>query len=108
VLAPRGAARRELSFGGMVMTKTELVDFVCKNHSGLTKKAGAEIIDTIFDAMQHSIKANEKFSYPGFGTFVVRSRKARTGRDPRSGATIKIKASRTVGFRPARAFKEQL
>jgi DNA-binding protein HU-beta len=92
----------------MVMTKTELVDFVCKNHSGLTKKAGAEIIDTIFDAMQHSIKANEKFSYPGFGTFVVRSRKARTGRDPRSGATIKIKASRTVGFRPARAFKEQL
>ncbi len=90
------------------MTKTELVDFVCKNQDGLTKKAGADIVDTVFQAMQSSIKADEKFSYPGFGTFVVRSRKARTGRNPRTGEEIKIKASRTVGFRPARAFKDQL
>ena len=90
------------------MTKTELVDFVCKNQDGLTKKAGADIIDAVFDAVQKSIKADEKFSYPGFGTFVVRSRKARTGRNPRTGEEIKIKASRTVGFRPARAFKDQL
>lgn len=90
------------------MTKTELVDYVCKNQNGLTKKAGAEIIDAVFDAMQHSIKKDEKFAYPGFGTFVVRSRKARTGRDPRTGNEIKIKASRTVGFKPARAFKDQL
>jgi len=74
----------------------------------LTKKNGAQIIDCVFDAMQQSIKASERFSYPGFGTFVVRSRKARKGRDPRTGAEIKIKASRTVGFRPAKAFKEQL
>ncbi len=90
------------------MTKTELVDHVCKSHSGLTKKSGAEIVDAIFEAVQASIKSKEKFSYPGFGTFVVRSRKARTGRDPRTGAEIKIKASRTVGFRPARAFKDML
>ena len=90
------------------MTKTELVDFICKNNKALTKKNGAEIVDALFTAMRQSIKAQQKFSYPGFGTFVVRSRKARTGRDPRTGAEIKIKASRTVGFRPARAFKEQL
>ncbi len=90
------------------MTKTELVDFVCKQNENLTKKSGAEIVDSVFDAVQASIKAQEKFSYPGFGTFVVRTRKARTGRDPRTGAEIKIKASRTVGFRPAKAFKEQL
>lgn len=90
------------------MTKTELVDFVCNKQTSLTKKASADIIDTVFDAVQESIKASEKFSYPGFGTFVVRSRKARTGRDPRTGAEIQIKASRTVGFRPARAFKDQL
>lgn len=90
------------------MTKTELVDFVCKKNSALTKKAGAELVDCVFEAMQSSIKSNEKFSYPGFGTFVIRSRKARTGRDPRTGAEIKIKASRTVGFRPAKAFKEVL
>jgi DNA-binding protein HU-beta len=90
------------------MTKTELVDFVCKNQDGLTKKDGADIIDAVFDAVQKSIKTDEKFSYPGFGTFVVRSRKARTGRNPRTGEEIKIKASRTVGFRPARAFKDKL
>ncbi len=90
------------------MTKNELIDFVCKSHTSLTKKSGAQIIDSVFDAMQQSIKASERFSYPGFGTFVVRSRKARKGRDPRTGAEIKIKASRTVGFRPAKAFKEQL
>lgn len=90
------------------MTKNELVDIVCKHNSNLTKKAGAELIATLFSAMQTSIKSKEKFSYPGFGTFVVRSRKARTGRDPRTGAEIKIKASRTVGFRPARAFKDEL
>ena len=90
------------------MTKTELIDWVCKKHDGITKKACADMIDTMFDAVQHSIKTKAKFSYPGFGTFVVRSRKARTGRDPRTGAEIKIKASRTVGFRPARAFKDKL
>jgi len=90
------------------MTKTELVDFVCNRHTSITKKAGAEIVDAVFEAVQSSIKSHEKFSYPGFGTFVVRSRKARTGRDPRTGAEIQIKASRTVGFKPAKAFKEQL
>lgn len=90
------------------MTKSELVDHVCKNHSGLSKKSCADIVDSVFDAVQHSIKSETKFAYPGFGTFVVRSRKARTGRDPRTGAEIKIKASKTVGFRPAKAFKEQL
>ncbi len=90
------------------MTKTELIDFICKDQKGVTKKACAEMIDTIFYAVQKSIKKDKKFAYPGFGTFILRSRKARTGRDPRTGATIEIKASKTVGFKPAKAFKDQL
>ena len=90
------------------MTKAELIDVVCGTHNGISKKASSEIIDAVFKAVQSSVKQDEKFSYPGFGTFVVRSRKARTGRDPRSGAEIKIPASKTVGFRPAKAFKEAL
>jgi len=90
------------------MTKNELIDFVCNSHANLTKKSGSQIIDSVFEAMQISIKEKKRFSYPGFGTFIVRSRKARKGRDPRTGVEIKIKASRTVGFRPAKAFKEQL
>ena len=90
------------------MTKQELIDWVCKQQKNVTKKAATEITEAVFAAMQHSIKASEKFSYPGFGTFQLRSRKARTGRDPRTGEAIKIKASKTVGFRPAKRFKESL
>lgn len=90
------------------MTKQELIDWVCKHQKDITKKTATQITETVFAAMQHSIKSTDKFSYPGFGTFNLRTRKARTGRDPRTGETIKIKASRTVGFRPAKRFKESL
>ena len=90
------------------MTKNELVEFVCEDQSGLTKKTSTQVIDSVFAAMQKSIKDSDKFSYPGFGTFVIRNRKARKGRDPRTGKPIDIQASKTVGFRPAKAFKEKL
>lgn len=90
------------------MTKAELVDLICQKQPGLTKKAGAEIVDAIFDSLQKSIKEDEKFTYPGFGTFTVRHRKARTGTDPRTKATIQIPASKTVGFKPAKSFKDSL
>lgn len=90
------------------MTKAELVDLIVSKHDGLSKKAGAEILDTIFDTLQDAIRKEQKFTYPGFGTFTVRQRKARTGTDPRTKATIQIPASKTVGFKPAKAFKESL
>ena len=55
-----------------------------------------------------SIKKDKRFSYPAFGTFTVRNRKARKGRNPQTGAEIKIKASRTVGFKPAPTLKSSL
>lgn len=90
------------------MTKNELVEKVCENHEGITKKAGSVIVDTLFGAIQDTISKDERFSYPGFGTFVVRSRKARVGRNPRTGESMKIAASKTVGFKPAKAFKDNL
>lgn len=91
-----------------MMTKNDLVDLLVQKHDSLTKKAGAEILDTVFGALQSSIKTNEKFTYPGFGTFVVRKRKARDGIDPRTRVKIQIPESKTVGFKPAKSFKEQL
>ena len=90
------------------MTKADIIDIVCNKNDGLTKKASAEIVDTIFSSLQDSIRADQKFSYPGFGTFTIRSRKAREGIDPRTKARIQIAASKTVGFKPAKAFKESL
>jgi len=90
------------------MTKTELIDLIVAKNEGMTKKAGGEIVEGIFDSLAGTIRKDSKFTFPGFGTFVVRQRKARTGRDPRTGAEIKIAASKTVGFKPAKAFKDSL
>lgn len=91
------------------MTKQELVDQVAKNNPwGLTKKATGEVVDAVFAGIRKAVKKDNRFSYPGFGTWTIRHRKARTGRNPQTGATIKIKASKTVGFRPAKEFKKKL
>ena len=76
------------------MTKAELIE---KLHGDLemdlSKKALGEIVDGLFETMSHAIKDDERFSYPGFGTFVVRTRKARKGRNPKTGAEITIAES---------------
>lgn len=93
------------------MTKAELIDNVW-NHkyvtSDVTKKACGEVVDACFDVMSKSIKKEKRFSYPGFGTWTVRKRKARTGRNPRTGEPIKIKASKTVNFKPSTYLKGML
>jgi DNA-binding protein HU-beta len=58
--------------------------------------------------MGKTIKKDKRFSYPGFGTWTVRKRKARTGRNPQTGETIKIAASKTVGFKPSTQLKGKL
>jgi len=92
------------------MTKDELISAVaktCKNDD-LSKRLVTDIIDSAFSAIGTSIKKDKRFAYPGFGTFTLRNRKARTGRNPQTGATIKIKASKTVGFKPSPTFKKSL
>lgn len=90
------------------MTKAELIDIVCSKSDALTKKQGAEIVEAFFESIRESVRKDTKFSAPGFGTFTVRERKARTGINPRTKEPIKIPASKTVGFKPAKAFKESL
>jgi DNA-binding protein HU-beta len=91
------------------VTKAELIDSTYEKFEGeVTKKLVAEMVDGVFDSVAQAIKKEQRFSYPGFGTFVVRKRKARKGRNPQTGESIKIKASKSVGFRAARAFKEKL
>ena len=91
------------------MTKQELIEQVCKKADGeLTKRAAAELCDAVFETIAGAVRKNKRFSYPGFGTWVIRTRKARTGRNPRTGETLKIKASKTVGFKPARSLKDTL
>ena len=90
------------------MTKSELLDVIAKSNKDMTKKQVAGVVDSVFSVMGSAIKKEGQFSFPGFGTFKVRKRKARQGRNPQTGETIKIKASKTVGFKPAKALKDRL
>ena len=93
------------------MTKGELVGAVlkgCDCGCDLSKKAIESIIDCTFQTIAKDIKKSKRFSYPAFGTFNVRKRKARTGRNPQTGEKLKIKASKTVGFKPAPSLKSSL
>jgi len=96
--------------GEDTLTKDELIGAViksCKN-DGLTKRLTGDVIDSAFEAISKAIKKEKRFAYPSFGTFTVRNRKARKGRNPQTGEEIKIKASKTVGFKPAPTLKKSL
>jgi DNA-binding protein HU-beta len=89
------------------MTKAELISAVAKAVK-LSKRAAGDAVDATFVSIARSIKRDKRIQVPGFGTFSVRSRKARKGRNPQTGAVINIRASRTVGFKPAPALKKGL
>jgi len=91
------------------MTKAQLIEAIAEKAEGqLTKKAAGELVDAVFSTIHESISKENRFSYPGFGTWTVRERRERKGRNPHSGELITIKATKTVGFRPARELKESL
>jgi DNA-binding protein HU-beta len=89
------------------MTKGDLINAVAKA-AKLSKRAAGDALDAAFEGLGRAIKKDKRFQMPGFGTFSVRSRKARKGRNPQTGAVINIKASRTVGFKPAPNLKKGL
>ncbi|MFH1727713.1 MAG: HU family DNA-binding protein [Pseudomonadota bacterium] len=92
------------------MTKAELVDNICKanKHRELSKTLVNEVCDTLFYELSRGIKKDKRFTYPGFGTWTLKNRKARTGRNPQTGEEIKIKASKTVTFKPAPRLKDYI
>ncbi|HEX2928721.1 MAG TPA: HU family DNA-binding protein [Candidatus Binatia bacterium] len=89
------------------MTKGELVAAVA-NSAKISKLIAGEAVDATFENIAKAIRKNKRFLVPGFGTFTVRSRKARKVRNPQTGAAISVKASRTVGFKPAPVLKKGL
>lgn len=91
------------------MNKGELIDAVQKALGGDTsKKAAEESVKAVLESVAKGIKKDGNVQLIGFGTFEVRKRAARTGRNPRTGATIKIKAAKVPKFRPGKALKDAL
>ena len=90
------------------MTKADLVDKVQASRPNLSKRQVADVLDAVFDHLGKAIRKDKRFSMPGFGTFVVKRRAGRVGRNPRTGAEIQIAPTKTVGFRPAPELKRSL
>jgi len=89
------------------MTKAELVESVAAQ-THMTKKAAGEFMDVVFNAIADAVKRDARFSYPGFGTWSLRSRKARQIRNPQTNEMMKLVAMKTIGFRPAKELKNTL
>ena len=87
------------------MNKNKMIESLSKSNGEFTKRAITDLLDQAMGFIRKEVKKNKKFSYPALGTFEVRKRKARKGRNPQTGEEIQINASKTVGFRAAAAFK---
>ena len=89
------------------MNKSDLINAIADS-ADLSKADAGRALDATVDAITNSLKANDSVSLVGFGTFLVRERAARSGRNPQTGATIQIAASKSVGFKAGKALKESL
>lgn len=87
------------------MRKPELVNAVAAQ-TGLTKEKANEVISALTDQIREAMARKDEVSILGFGSFSVRQRSARSGRNPKTGATITIPASQTVGFKVGKALKD--
>jgi len=87
------------------MNKTELIDAVAEA-ADLTKAESSRAVDAVVAAVTKALKAGDAVTLVGFGTFQVRDRAARTGRNPKTGDTIKIAASKNPSFKAGKALKD--
>lgn len=87
------------------MNKGELVNAMADG-SGLSKTDAERALDAMIDAVKTALQKGDQVSLVGFGNFVVRSRAARTGRNPRTGEDIQIAASKVPAFKPGKALKD--
>ncbi len=87
------------------MNKAELVSAVAER-TGITKKETEKVVNSVIDVIQEALSKDDKVSLVGFGTFEVRDRAARKGRNPKTGEEINIAATKVPVFRAGKALKD--
>ena len=90
-----------------MMTKANIIDAVVAK-TELKKKDCEAAVNAVLEAVSDALKKGDKVQLIGFGTFDVKNRAARTGRNPQTGKTINIAASKNVGFKAGKALKDAL
>ena len=89
------------------MTKAELIESVASKVD-LPRATAERAVNTMFDDMVSALRQGDKVNISGFGTFSVSTRKARTGRNPKTGESIEIAASRAAKFKPGKTLKDEI
>ncbi len=87
------------------MNKSELIDAVA-GAADLSKADASRAVDGVIESVTQALKSGDQVTVVGFGTFLVRQRNARAGRNPRTGETIQIKASKVPAFKAGKALKD--
>ena len=87
------------------MNKAELIDAVAEG-ADISKADATRAVDTVVDQVTKALQKGDQVTLIGFGTFAVKDRAARTGRNPRTGEPIEIKASKVPGFKAGKALKD--
>jgi DNA-binding protein HU-beta len=89
------------------VNKSELIDHIARQ-ADISKAAAGRALEALIGGVKSTLKKNNSVSLVGFGTFTVSKRAARTGRNPRTGAAIKIKSAKGPKVRPGKALKDAL
>ncbi|MGI6711936.1 MAG: HU family DNA-binding protein [Bacillota bacterium] len=93
--------------GGNLVNKTELINSVSEK-AEITKKDAEKVINAVFASINEALVAGEKVQLVGFGTFEVKERAARVGRNPQTGETINISAAKVPTFKAGKVLKESV
>ncbi len=99
--------RYRRNLGGYEVNKNDLVAKVA-GHSGLSKQDATKAVDSVLECITDALKDGDEVRLVGFGTFAVTEREATTGRNPRTGESIDIPASKAPKFRPGKQLKDAL
>jgi integration host factor beta subunit len=105
-----GAPGRSMATTGSesMMTKSGLIEEVAKRTPHISKKDTEVVVNTIFDSMIESLKVGDRIEIRGFGSFQVKMREAREGRNPKTGEPVHISAKRTPFFKVGKELKEMV
>ena len=91
----------------MALTKADLVDSIHEK-IGFSKKEAADMVELIFDTIKGALTEGDKIKISGFGNFVVREKRSRTGRNPQTGQAIEISARRVLTFKPSQVLRAEV
>jgi DNA-binding protein HU-beta len=89
------------------VNKAELIDLIA-DKADISKASAARALDAALDGIVSALRGGDQVALVGFGTFTVKERAERQGRNPQTGETMTISASRTASFKPGKAFKEAI